>query len=234
MIIAAVERLPFATKSFDFVICSHVIEHVEHPDRALRELERVGRRGYIETPSADWEKLAGFPFHRWLVSAQDGQLRLEAKPEPLWDAELQAWFSALIANRGVMSKVWFERRRLGVYTEFEWNGSIPFRVEGTARNDAAGGDSIASAAHEAEPPAGPAARVLSWYGRWLRRRSQKRLRDLNAIVICPDCRGALRPDEESYACTRCRRRFPRDHRGLITLLPSPNGLGIGGSVSSSG
>lgn len=46
-----VESLPFADKEFDFVYCSHVLEHVEHPDQACRKLIRVAKRGYIETPT---------------------------------------------------------------------------------------------------------------------------------------------------------------------------------------
>src|SRR5919109_5463651 len=51
LVIADVAALPFADNSFDVVICSHVLEHVEDPDAALAELERVGNRGYIECPN---------------------------------------------------------------------------------------------------------------------------------------------------------------------------------------
>ncbi|MBI4137407.1 class I SAM-dependent methyltransferase, partial [Candidatus Roizmanbacteria bacterium] len=47
---ADVENLPFKDKAFDFVFCAHLLEHVEHPDRAIKELTRVARRGYIEVP----------------------------------------------------------------------------------------------------------------------------------------------------------------------------------------
>ena len=33
--------LPFKDKEFDFVIASHVIEHVENPDHALLEFKRI-------------------------------------------------------------------------------------------------------------------------------------------------------------------------------------------------
>lgn len=47
----SVEKTPFADKEFDFVYCSHVLEHAEHPDIACRELMRIAKRGYIETPT---------------------------------------------------------------------------------------------------------------------------------------------------------------------------------------
>lgn len=224
MIIADVQRLPFVSNAFDYVICSHVLEHVEHPERALGELERVGRRGYIETPSAAWEKLAGFPFHRWLVSAEGGELHLQSKPNPLWDPDLKEWFAEFLESLGVASDAWFRRRRLGVYTEFEWQDSIPFRVDGDVRQGAV--DRILT---EAEDPghedyfASRRSRIdpaLSVYGRWLRRRSARRLREIDQLLRCPDCAGGLQSASAGYRCGVCGRAFRRDGRGVVYLLPS--------------
>ena len=45
------KKLPFKDKEFDFVIASHVIEHVEDFEFFINELERISRKGYIELPS---------------------------------------------------------------------------------------------------------------------------------------------------------------------------------------
>ena len=45
------KKLPFKDKEFDFVVASHVIEHVEDVDFFIKELERVSRKGYIELPT---------------------------------------------------------------------------------------------------------------------------------------------------------------------------------------
>ena len=43
--------LPFEDKEFDFVITSHVLEHVEDLNFFISELERVSKGGYIELPT---------------------------------------------------------------------------------------------------------------------------------------------------------------------------------------
>jgi ubiquinone/menaquinone biosynthesis C-methylase UbiE len=43
-------KLPFADNSFDLVILSHVLEHVEHERLLLREIKRVSKSFVIEVP----------------------------------------------------------------------------------------------------------------------------------------------------------------------------------------
>ncbi|MDC0248260.1 class I SAM-dependent methyltransferase, partial [Pelagibacteraceae bacterium] len=45
------KKLPFKNNEFDFVIASHVIEHVEDFEFFIKELERISNKGYIELPS---------------------------------------------------------------------------------------------------------------------------------------------------------------------------------------
>ena len=45
------DTLPFKDKEFDFVIASHVIEHVENFEFFIKELERISSKGYIELPT---------------------------------------------------------------------------------------------------------------------------------------------------------------------------------------
>lgn len=65
---------PFADKSIDFVICSHVLEDVRDPLWVCSEMIRVAKRGYIEVPSRVAESSrgtepnqVGWSHHRWLV-----------------------------------------------------------------------------------------------------------------------------------------------------------------------
>ena len=45
------KKLPFKDNQFDFVISSHVIEHVEDVPFFISELERISKKGYIELPT---------------------------------------------------------------------------------------------------------------------------------------------------------------------------------------
>ena len=45
------KKLPFEDKEFDFVIASHVIEHIDNFEFFIKELERISSKGYIELPS---------------------------------------------------------------------------------------------------------------------------------------------------------------------------------------
>lgn len=52
---ASAFKLPFRDNSFDFVFCSHVIEHLSDPKQIILELSRVCKPEgyvYVETPSA--------------------------------------------------------------------------------------------------------------------------------------------------------------------------------------
>lgn len=64
---AAAEALPFADKEFDYVICNQVLEHSDDPAQFLREVMRVGKAGYIETPSLLGEWLFPKQSHRYVV-----------------------------------------------------------------------------------------------------------------------------------------------------------------------
>ncbi len=79
IIVAAGERLPFKDKAFDFVYCSHVIEHAEDIGAMLREISRVGREGFIECPNPLLERLLDQSQHRWYITNADGKLLICAK-----------------------------------------------------------------------------------------------------------------------------------------------------------
>lgn len=85
----ACEPLPFADKSFDFIYCRHVLEDMYNPFHLCAEMSRVGKAGYIETPSPVAElsrhvdggspSWRGYNHHRYVVWAKNGVLNFVAK-----------------------------------------------------------------------------------------------------------------------------------------------------------
>lgn len=83
------EPLPFRDKEFDFIYCRHIVEDLHNPYLLLSEIGRVGKAGWIETPSPLAEvargidgtspRWRGFHHHRWVVWEKDGILRLAGK-----------------------------------------------------------------------------------------------------------------------------------------------------------
>lgn len=73
------EHLPFIDKEFDYIICNQVLEHVENPTLFIQEICRVGKRGYIETPSLIGEFLFPKEAHKWIILDVDDKLVLFAK-----------------------------------------------------------------------------------------------------------------------------------------------------------
>jgi len=53
-------KLPFRKNYFEFVYCSHVLEHTKYPDIVMKELQRVGKYGYVEVPSLSKDLLLQF------------------------------------------------------------------------------------------------------------------------------------------------------------------------------
>lgn len=76
---ASGEKLPFKDKEFDYVICNQVLEHVDEPISFIKELSRVAKRGYIETPSLIGEFLFPKESHKWVILDINGKLVMHEK-----------------------------------------------------------------------------------------------------------------------------------------------------------
>ena len=62
---ASIYDLPFPSRYFDHIVCLDVIEHLHHPDKALKELKRVWNRSgmIIITTPIRWKERLGSRFH---------------------------------------------------------------------------------------------------------------------------------------------------------------------------
>ena len=76
------QNLPFKDKEFDYVILSHVLEHVPNIFEFTKEVERVAKAGYIELPTkladnlvigCDEEDIG----HKWWLEFDDVENKLK-------------------------------------------------------------------------------------------------------------------------------------------------------------
>ena len=67
------KKLPFSDKEFNFVIASHVLEHVDNIEYFIKELERVANSGYIEVPTRLEDNLVDVneKAHVWWINFDD-------------------------------------------------------------------------------------------------------------------------------------------------------------------
>ena len=97
-----VEHLPFRDRSVDYLYCSHVLEHVDDPLRACREIQRVAKAGYIETPTAMKDALFGWAIelgHRWhVVRVKDRLVFFEYEPRQREGVRSDSWVRSIFTR----------------------------------------------------------------------------------------------------------------------------------------
>ena len=76
VIICDISALPFIDGAFDYVVAAHVLEHVDDPIKACLELQRIGKSGFIETPTLMKDALFSWAkgMHKWHLLSQGNRL----------------------------------------------------------------------------------------------------------------------------------------------------------------
>lgn len=121
-------RFPFADKEFDYVICSHVIEHVPATEMRnfLNELSRVALRGYIEFPSGLYELVNQQDVHRWYMTYDGNSIVALAKDRFSYPPVAFVLRAIFYANGDMFSPVFSAYRDIFFYG-FEWEGNISIK-----------------------------------------------------------------------------------------------------------
>lgn len=116
-------KFPFADKEFDYVICSHVLEHVEDVGGFVGELARVASKGYIEFPIIYYNYLYNFPEHISVLFSHAGTIHWMPKSESGLERyqDLQAFFRVTL-DQGYTSLV--NELMDYLFQGFEWFGTV--------------------------------------------------------------------------------------------------------------
>ena len=122
------KKLPFKDKEFDFVIASHVIEHVEDFEFFLKELERIAARGYIELPTRLGDNLVfeNKTDHIWWFIYDDKSNELiAAKRNQLIDPFITV----------SIAKIFEDIFRESLVIELLWENKIDYKIDNSIRLD---------------------------------------------------------------------------------------------------
>ena len=122
------KNLPFKDKEFDFVIASHVIEHVEDFEFFMKELERISTKGYIELPSRLGDNLIfeNKNDHIWWFAYDDVNNQIIAsKRNQLIDPFMTV----------SMGKLFEEIFRESFVLELAWEEKIEYKIDNKIRLD---------------------------------------------------------------------------------------------------
>ena len=107
--------LPFKDDEFDFVIASHVLEHVEDVTTFIKELSRVSSKGYIELPTVLEDNLVfeNKKDHIWHMEFDDIENKLNISEkiqylEPVITVSTSKKFSKIFRQSLVLELYWEE------------------------------------------------------------------------------------------------------------------------------
>ncbi len=229
MVEADGQFLPFADGAFDYVICLHVLEHVEDADLLLSEMMRVASRGYIETPSEIGERIYGWHYHNWVVNLIQGRLVLK-------ENEKKAEFGQLFHTLAAQDKYWrkFHIMHHNLFlVQYEWEEKIDYEIldleESTLdlTSPQTIEDLLASKASnqihdeflltlKSAVPRSIVSRAKSLLAK-SRSRPTKTLKE---ILVCPKCKGGVRWKDKNILCNICEGIYPIVD-GIPRLTVSP-------------
>jgi Methyltransferase domain len=112
------EPYPFADDEIDFVVCSHTLEDVRDPVWVCREINRIGKAGYVEVPSRLEEQSygvqgpwVGWGHHHWLVEISDGRIDFAFKHHIIHGREsdhFPAGFHSTLGPEERVATLWWE------------------------------------------------------------------------------------------------------------------------------
>lgn len=229
------QYLPFADNSFDYVICRHVLEHVEDPELMISELERVAGRGYIETPSELGERLYGWPYHNWILNQINDKLIIQKNQ---LDNQFGHLFHILASRDPDFSRFHQSYHSLFLI-QYEWNEKIKYELvnsdESILKKELGNIETLL--ANKLSN------RSLSrWYGKILRkamtdilptqltrqlkswfaqRHQSNKNPDLTEIVVCPLCKVDVEWEGDVIICNSCKVAYPIVNH-IPRLVPSMN------------
>ena len=201
MVCGDIHEIPFVDKAFSFVHCSHVLQYLNNPEKAIQEMTRVSKSGYIETPSEIHEFLdLNFALHRWAISLEDDILVFREKPQytsahPLVEA---------LKNR--KNRTWQLIRKhhdqINILFCF-WQEEVKYRIERC--------DCPIELNRTKDNPSSASGYAVNPRKQKLKLMLGKILSgtiNLYEILACPICKHRISIENSALVCITCNKKFP--------------------------
>ncbi len=120
-------KFPFRDNEFDYIICSHVIEHVsrEQLDLFISEMQRVARKGYIEFPTVFYELINYQPVHLYLMNFRGHKILFMDK-QKFKSNNIHRIYREMFYGRDAYMKESFQKYKELFFSGFEWKDKIEY------------------------------------------------------------------------------------------------------------
>ncbi|MEO5953040.1 MAG: methyltransferase domain-containing protein [Chloroflexia bacterium] len=229
LIVADAHNLPFKDGAFDYVIASHIIEHMDDPVRFCSELQRVAKRGFIASPTELAEHMFYWTFHKWYVNKVNNKLILHPKvnvPNIFGDLfhylyEYNPWYARF--HRSLPDMFWME---------YEWNAKINIEITDHSPLVLDDPEVLKKMVIPHESPVTSVKRTATTVGDEFLPRTAKNLITktrrkkvtharkvrLESILACPHCLGDIKVMRDAVKCQSCSRVYPIEHGFPMMLL----------------
>lgn len=223
-IIGDIHDLPFKNNSFDYIICRHVLEHLKNPEKAIKEMMRVGKAGYIECPSEISEILEPHrTYHRWFVNKIRNAIIFSPKSK-----EKVGNFKKLLYSlwKDNFSFKLFYRANNDIFlVKYEWEKNIKWKIKKKK-------DEIDFEKEETylkltkENLFQLLHKIISKFITKLIKKIVidqislilRNKVDINEIITCPSCKGPVKIKNKMIICRNCKLAYPKFDNIPIMLI----------------
>ena len=211
-ILSDARKLPFKDKSIDFSIASHVLEHISNPEIFIKELMRVSKRGYIEVPSALFERIFPYEIHCLEIDVINDELIIHKKSKPIIDDFL--YLFSYLDRKGRLGKIMHENPA-SFHVRFFWKDNIKFKII-NEEVDSSWVESIYFHENSDSISTNQLVNNFTWrnLGFYLAtnfyKLTRKKYRNdllIKKLLCCPDCHNDLEFNKNNSFCINCSKEY---------------------------
>lgn len=200
---ASCEKLPFKSKCFSYSIMSHLLEHLDNPEKCLDEVQRVAESGYIETPNAFFEYIIPHTYHvsRASYNEQDDTLYIHFKDS--WDETIDKNKYPDVhrdMKKAFASVELYDWNLL--LSRYYWKDKIKYKVIGS--NTCKKPDELL--VDNVQKRSFINALIIKLVYFVFKRRKKI---NLEALLVCPECKGELSFSDNEASCNACSNTYKK-------------------------